>query len=80
MASLPLPADSDAISIAYLEDSSGLVIAASNGRTWTADTRTGTWTDRACRIAGRNLTRAEWDRFFPTRPYEITCRQWPAGT
>jgi WD40 repeat protein/DNA-binding SARP family transcriptional activator len=80
VASLPLPPDADAVSIAYLEDSSGLVIAASSGRTWTADTRTGTWTDRACRIAGRNLTHDEWTRFFPSRVYRATCPQWPAGT
>ena len=79
VASLPLPANSGSVSIAYLEDSSGLVIAAADGRTWTADTRTDRWTDRACSIAGRNLTKAEWTQFFPSRPYEITCQQWPAG-
>jgi hypothetical protein len=36
--------------------------------------------DRACRIAGRNLTRDEWEQYYPNRPYEVTCRQWPAGT
>ncbi len=43
-------------------------------------TRTSDWVDRAFRIAGRNLTRAEWDQFFPSRPYETTCDQWPRGT
>jgi WD40 repeat protein/DNA-binding SARP family transcriptional activator len=79
VASLPLPANSGLVSIAYLEDSSGLVIGASDGRTWTADTRTDTWTERACRIAGRNLTKAEWTQFFPNRPYHATCPKWPAG-
>lgn len=78
VASLPLPANSGNVSIAYLEDSSGLVIAAADGRTWTADTRTDTWTERACGIAGRNLTQAEWTQFFPSRPYHATCPQWPA--
>jgi WD40 repeat protein len=80
VASLPLPANSGFVSIAYLDDSSGLVIGSSDGRTWTADTRTDTWTERACAIAGRNLSRAEWDQFFPSRPYENTCQQWPPGT
>jgi hypothetical protein len=75
VASLPLPADAGLVSIAYLADSSGLVIAASDGRTWTADTRTDTWTERACDIAGRNLTRADWEQFFPSRPYHATCPQ-----
>jgi WD40 repeat protein len=79
VASLPLPADARLVSIAYLEDSSGLVIAAADGRTWTADTRTGTWIERACSIAGRNLTAHEWTQFFPSRPYHATCPQWPSA-
>jgi hypothetical protein len=79
VASLPLPANPGLVSIAYLEDSSGLVIAAADGRTWTADTRTGTWIERACSIAGRNLTAHEWTFFFPSRPYHATCAQWPSA-
>ena len=79
VANSPLPADAEDVSIAYLADSSGLVIAAADGRTWTADTRTGTWTERACTIAGRNLTQGEWTQFFPSRPYHATCPRWPAG-
>jgi WD40 repeat protein len=37
------------------------------------------WQARACAIAGRNLSRAEWDRYLPDIPYEVTCQQWPAG-
>jgi WD40 repeat protein len=77
LARLPLPVDPDSVSIAYLGDSSGLVIAAADGRTWTADTRTETWVDRACTIAGRNLTQDEWAAYFPSRPYHATCPQWP---
>ena len=79
VASLPLPANAGSVSIAYREDSSGLVIATSSGGTWTADTRTSTWVDRACTIAGRNLTRGEWGQFFPSRPYHATCPQWPSA-
>ncbi|MDX6324969.1 MAG: hypothetical protein QOK15_1323 [Nocardioidaceae bacterium] len=80
VASVPLPADAGPVSIAYREDSSGLVIAAADGRTWTTDTRTDTWTERACAIAGRNLTRAEWAQFFPSRAYHATCPRWRSGT
>lgn len=80
LASLPVPAGAGSVSIAYLPDSSGLVIAASDGRTWIADTRADTWTERACSIAGRNLTKAEWQQFFPSRAYHSTCAQWPSGT
>ena len=34
----------------------------------------------ACKIAGRNLTRAEWDHYFGTvAPYHATCAQYPPG-
>jgi WD40 repeat protein len=79
LASLPLPADAGEVSIAYLGDSSGLVIASSRGTTWTADTRTDTWADHACDVAGRNLSRTEWRQYFPSRLYHATCPQWPAG-
>ena len=31
------------------------------------------WLEEACAVAGRDLTRAEWDRYLPDRPYERTC-------
>jgi WD40 repeat protein/DNA-binding SARP family transcriptional activator len=68
-------------SIAYLSDSTGLLLVTSaDGRTWTVDTRTRSWARRACDIAGRNLTQAEWKQFFPKRRYDVACPQWPAGT
>jgi DNA-binding SARP family transcriptional activator/WD40 repeat protein len=78
--SLPLPSLATGGSIRYLPNSSGVVIAARDGRTWIANTRTDTWADRACTIAGRNLTQAEWTKFFPSRHYEVTCPRWPAGS
>ena len=78
--SLPIPALATGASIRYRPNSSGLLLAAArDGRTWTADTRTDTWADRACTIAGRNLTQAEWTKFFPSRPYHATCPQWPSA-
>jgi WD40 repeat protein len=37
------------------------------------------WTAEACQRAGRNLTRAEWDLYFPNGDYRKTCDQWPPG-
>lgn len=76
---IPLPDRASGATVAYLPDGAGLLVSAVDGRTWTVDTRTSNWVDRACRIAGRNLTHNEWKQFFPNRPYEVTCRQWPAG-
>jgi DNA-binding SARP family transcriptional activator/WD40 repeat protein len=78
--SIPLPTSSPDAWMNYLPDSSGMLVAAVDGTTWTVDTRPRVWMDRACRIAGRNLTRDEWEQYYPNRPYEVTCRQWPAGT
>ncbi len=76
-ASLPLPSRAGTYSITYRPDSKALVIASTDGRTWTADTRIDQWDDRACAIAGRNLAREEWEEYFPNLPYERTCPQWP---
>lgn len=79
--SLALPIDLTADpSISYLPDSSGLLVTANDGRTWKVNTRISTWVERACRIAGRNLTHAEWQQYFPGSPYRLTCPQWPAGS
>ena len=31
------------------------------------------WLARACTVAGRDLTQAEWDRYLPDRPYRPVC-------
>jgi hypothetical protein len=34
----------------------------------------------ACDLAGRNLTREEWDRYVgDLLPYRATCAQYPVG-
>jgi hypothetical protein len=36
------------------------------------------WVDAACQIAGRNLTRAEWDRYIgDLASYRATCPDYP---
>ena len=35
------------------------------------------WSSRACRIANRNLTEAEWQQFFGETPYDETCPNLP---
>ena len=36
------------------------------------------WQNRACRIANRNLTRAEWRQYMgDIAPYRATCRALP---
>jgi WD40 repeat protein len=42
-----------------------------NGFTWPASLAA--WEQRACAVAGRNLTRAEWTRYLPGQPYTRVC-------
>jgi WD40 repeat protein/DNA-binding SARP family transcriptional activator len=79
-ATIALPAVPPEAQLTYLPDSSGLLVAGVDGTTWTVDTRLSSWVDRACAIAGRNLTRDEWQDVYPDRPYEATCPQWPSPT
>ncbi len=37
------------------------------------------WVNKACVIAGRNFTQAEWAQYFQNEPYRATCSQWPDG-
>ena len=38
------------------------------------------WLEMACKIAGRNLTHAEWDHYLGNvAPYHVTCGQFPPG-
>jgi len=38
------------------------------------------WHERACAIAGRNLSREEWRLYLPAgTPYRATCSEWPAS-
>ncbi|MBI2976920.1 MAG: WD40 repeat domain-containing protein [Chloroflexi bacterium] len=37
------------------------------------------WLTRACRIANRNLTHAEWAQYMGDEPYRKTCEQWEEG-
>jgi DNA-binding SARP family transcriptional activator/WD40 repeat protein len=41
------------------------------GRRWSLDPAD--WIERACAIAGRDLSRSEWDQYLPNRKYRPTC-------
>jgi WD40 repeat protein len=56
-----------------------LVTADQFGGIWTFPSDPDEWQRRACQIAGRNLTRDEWQELIPDRSYHRTCPQYPAG-
>ena len=43
-------------------------------RIWDLDPTS--WIEKACQIAGRNFTQAEWRQYFPDEAYRTTCPQW----
>ena len=66
--------DADSWTIANFQpDGHTLLIGTSDARVFTWDTRVETWVERACDIAGRNLTVDEWRDAFGDRPYRRTC-------
>jgi WD40 repeat protein len=42
---------------------------------WNIDLKS--WQARACQMAGRNFTHAEWVQYFGDEAYHKTCEQWP---
>ena len=53
---------------------STLVIAGADGSVRTWDLRAETWTAKACQMAGRGLTKNEWNIFLPDRSYRDACQ------
>ncbi|MGZ8480909.1 MAG: WD40 repeat domain-containing protein, partial [Candidatus Limnocylindria bacterium] len=47
------------------------VVRENEGVAW--DVRPASWSRRACTVAGRSLTRAEWTSLLPERTYEPAC-------
>jgi WD40 repeat protein/DNA-binding SARP family transcriptional activator len=69
---LPGPPDSWGLT-QVLPDGHTLLIATTANEVFTWDTRLEAWIERACDLAGRNLTTDEWREAFDDRPYRDTC-------
>ena len=54
-------------------DGHRLLVTHADGRgaVWNVDPRS--WAKRACAVAGRTLTRKEWEEFLPGRRYAPAC-------
>jgi WD40 repeat protein len=73
----PLGWDSHSISgVAFSPDGKELVsVGAEAPVLWDVDPES--WQDRACKIAARNLTHEEWQRYMGDSPYRETCPNLP---
>jgi WD40 repeat protein len=54
-------------------DGRQLLLTLANGEGAVFDVDPESWARRACALANRALTREEWERFLPGRPYEPAC-------
>jgi WD40 repeat protein/DNA-binding SARP family transcriptional activator len=54
-------------------DGRELLMTAADGRGALWDVDPESWAQRACRLANRTLTPAEWEEFLPGRPYDPAC-------
>ena len=70
----PLPGvPSSGVIPAFTPDGATLVAIYASGRAYLWDIRPASLGRHACRVAGRRLTRAEWDEFLPGREYAPAC-------
>jgi WD40 repeat protein/class 3 adenylate cyclase/predicted ABC-type transport system involved in lysophospholipase L1 biosynthesis ATPase subunit len=64
--------------VAYAPNGRYLFSAYADGSAYRWPVTVGAWADQACRVAGRNFTREEWQRFVAGRSYERVCPTVPA--
>jgi DNA-binding SARP family transcriptional activator/WD40 repeat protein len=71
----PFPAVPNApVSAVFSPDGAYLFAVTGTARAFRWDVRPASWERHACAVAGRTLTRAEWDDALPGRPYAPACR------
>jgi WD40 repeat protein len=77
----PFKAHSRLVSaLAFSHDSTTLASASTDGTVRLWDVDLASWARRACEVANRNLTAAEWSQFIGAgRDYRRTCENLPAG-
>ncbi len=71
-APLPGPKKVNAVAM-FAPDGKHLFAVFANGRGYRWDSRPSAWKRHACRVAGRRLTRQEWDDALPERDYSPAC-------
>ena len=61
------------VGTAFVRGGSHVAAVYDGGRGYLWDVRPSSWAAHACAIAGRSLTRTEWEEALPGRPYEPAC-------
>jgi DNA-binding SARP family transcriptional activator/WD40 repeat protein len=71
-ASLPGPRNVTAVAF-FSPDGAYVYAVFANGSGYRWDVRPSAWARHACAVAGRRLTRSEWQAVLPDRPFEPAC-------
>jgi WD40 repeat protein len=70
----PLPGPRDRqIAPVFTPDGAYLFVITDARRAYRWDIRSSSWARHACKIAGRRLTRTEWNDVLPERDYAPAC-------
>ncbi len=69
----------DVLSLAFGPDREHLYAGTQDKKFLRWDVSDTLWIERACSLARRNLSLAEWRQYLPDKPYSKTCDQWPEG-
>jgi hypothetical protein len=70
---VPVGKPDSSVLATFLPDGHTLSIATTDFEVFTLDTELEHWVERACAIAGRDLTADEWGQAFGDRPHHETC-------
>jgi WD40 repeat protein len=71
---LALPGPSASANVGFDPNGNQLVTLYQDGTGVVWDVDPDHWKQRACSVAGRSLTRAEWEELLPRRGYQPACR------
>ena len=63
----------------FTPDGADVVVSDDTGQAWIFPITLKAWEIRACAVANRSFTHAEWNQFVPGLPYQPVCPASPGG-
>src|SRR6266540_89628 len=72
---LQAPNEGGRMTAVFSKDGKRVIVGYIDGRALFWDVDPAAWKRHACSVAGRSLTRDEWDQFLPDRDYAAVCER-----